>query len=184
MRRIDFARGLLLGAASLVGIGKAEPGEAAKQQATDLSGHPLVGSWVGMTPGGPVPAIFHPDGSFVAAFGSNAIDPGLGLFFQGPAIGRWEVVGERGSHFTAIQKLTAPDGTLLGTFQFEGHPEVSEDGQTFVDSTPQRVVTRDAQNAVTFDQILPADPPVRGYRLTPNGVDLPAAAQASASPTP
>jgi hypothetical protein len=183
MRRIDFARGVLVVAASLVGIGKAEPGVAAMHQTTDLSGHPLVGTWVGMTPGGPVPSVFHPDGSFVAAFASNAIDPGLGLTFQGPAVGRWEAVGERGSHFTAIQTLTAPDGTFLGTFQFEGHPEVSEDGQTFVDSTPQRIVTRDAQNTVTFDQVLPADPPVRGYRVTTNGVDLPAEAPAVASPT-
>ena len=138
-----------------------------------------------MTPGGPVPAIFHPDGTFVAAFGSNAVDPGLGLFFQGPAIGRWEVVGERGSHFTAIQKLTAPDGDLLRTSSSRATPRwARRTAEAFVEKTAQRVVTRDAQNAVTFDQILPADPPVRGYRLTPNGVDLPAAAQASASPTP
>jgi hypothetical protein len=184
MRRIDVVRGLLVAIAGLAGIEKTGQRVGARQEATDLSGHPLVGSWVGMTPGGPVPNVFHPDGSFVAAFPSNAIDPGLGLVFQGPGVGRWEAVGERGSHFTAIQTLTAPDGTFLGTFQFEGHPEVSEDGQTFIDETPQRVVTRDAQNVVTFDQVLPVNPPVRGYRITPDGVDLPVTGQAAASPTP
>ncbi len=184
MRRIIITLALLIGAAALLAIGQPGLGRAARQDAADLSGHPLVGTWVGMTPGGPVPAIFHPDGSFVAAFRANAIDPGLGLTFQGSAVGRWEADGERGSHFTAIQTLTAPDGTFLGTFQFEGHPEVSADGQTFTDSTPQRVVTRDAQHSITFDQILPVEPPVVGYRVSADGVDLPVLGEAAASPAP
>jgi hypothetical protein len=183
MRQIVVAVALLIGLAGFLAIGEAGMGRTS-QQAKDFSGHPLVGSWVSITPGGPVPTVFHPDGSFEVAFAVNSVDPGLGLTFEGTAIGQWEPVGERGSHISAIQTLTAPDGTFLGTFQFEGHPEVSVDGQTFIDTTPQRVVTRDAQYNVTFDQILPVDPPVVGYRITPNGVDLPTATQAAASPTP
>jgi hypothetical protein len=106
-----------------------------------------------MTPAGPVPTIVGPDGSFVSAFSAAYFDPGLGLTFQGSALGQWEAVGERGTHVTAIQVLTDAEGTYLGTFQFEGHPEVSADGQTFMDTTPQRVVMRDANNTITFDQI-------------------------------
>jgi hypothetical protein len=80
----------------------------AQEVGGDLAGHPLVGTWVVMTPGGVVPQTFGPDGSTVAAFPPNYVDPMLGLTLQGPALGRWEATSERQGHFTIIQALSAP----------------------------------------------------------------------------
>ena len=182
MRRIVVVLALLVGTVGLLGIIHAGSARSAQEEAGDLAGHPFVGTWVAMTPAGPVPTIVGPDGSFVSAFSAAYFDPGLGLTFQGSALGQWEAVGERGTHFTAIQVLTDAEGTYLGTFQFEGHPEVSADGQTFMDTTPQRVVMRDANNTITFDQILPVEPPVTGIRLPPDGVDLPVSVPTNATP--
>jgi hypothetical protein len=182
MRRIVVALAMLVGMVGLLGIVHGGSARSSQEEAGDLAGHPFVGTWVAMTPAGPVPTIVGPDGSFVAAFTANYFDPGLGLTFQGSALGRWEADGERGTHFTAIQVLTDAEGTYLGTFQFEGHPEVSADGQTFTDTTPQRVVMRDANNTITFDQILPVEPPVTGVRLSPGGVDLPVKVPVNATP--
>jgi hypothetical protein len=160
---------------------------AVAQEATAdaLAGHPLVGTWAVMTPGGVVPQIHGPDGSIIAAFPPNYVDPTLGLTFQGPALGRWESTGERSGHFTVIQALSDADGTYLGTFQFEANPVVSADGQTFINSTPQRIILRDAANTVTFDQVVPADPPVTATRVgaTMESVVLPVATPAAATPT-
>jgi hypothetical protein len=157
---------------------------AAQEGASDLAGHPLTGTWAVMTPGGVVPQIHGPDGSVIAAFPPNYVDPTLGLTFQGPALGRWESTGARSGHFTVIQALSDTDGTYLGTFQFEAHPEVSADGESFINRTPQRVIVRDAHNTVTFDQVLPSDPPVSATRVgaTMESVVLPATTPA-ATPT-
>ena len=182
MRRIVVVLAMLVGTVGLLGIDHVGSARSAQEDVDHLARHPFVGTWVAMTPAGPVPTIVGPDGSFVSAFSAPYFDPGLGLTFQGSALGRGEADGERGSHFTAIQVLTDAEGTYLGTFQFEGHPEVSADGQTFMDTTPQRVVMRDANNTITFDQILPVEPPVTGIRLTPDGVDLPVSVPTNATP--
>jgi len=182
MRRIVVVLAMLVGTVGLLGIVHGGSARSAQEDAADLASHPFVGTWVAMTPAGPVPTIVGADGSFVSAFAANYFDPGLGLTFQGSALGRWEADGERGSRFTAIQVLTDAEGTYLGTFQFEGHPEVSADGQTFMDTTSQRVVMRDANNTITFDQVLPVEPPVTGIRISPDGIDLPVVAPANATP--
>jgi hypothetical protein len=94
-----------------------------------------------------VPNTFAADGSVNVAFPPNYVDPTLGLTFQGPALGTWESTGARSGHFTVVQALSDANGTHVGTFLFEAHPEVSADGQTFSADTPQRVVVRDAANA-------------------------------------
>lgn len=134
-----------------------------------------------MTPDGAVSNTFAADGSVVIAFAPNYVDPRLGLTFQGPALGTWEADGERRGHFTVVQALSDVDGTYRGASQFEGHPEVSADGQTFSGDTPRRVIIRDAANAVTFDQVLPP-PPVTGIRMTPSAVVFPAVTPAAATP--
>ena len=158
----------------------------AQEEGSDLANHPLVGTWAVMTPGGVVPQIHGPDGLIISAFAPNYVDPTLGLTFQGPALGRWESTGERSGHFTVIQALSDADGTYLGTFQFEAHPEASADGQSFINSTPQRVIVRDAANHVTFAQVLPSDPPVTATRVgaTMESVALPVASPAAGTPTP
>ena len=76
-----------LGAGGL-GLALTAPGRhaAAQEEAVDLTGHPLVGTWAVMTPGGIVPQIHGADGSFIAAFPPNYVDPMLGLTFQGSAL--------------------------------------------------------------------------------------------------
>jgi hypothetical protein len=63
---------------------------------------------------------------------------------------------------------------------------VSADGQTFIARTPQRVVVRDAANTVTFDQVLPMDPPVTATRMgaTMESVLLPVATLTAGTPAP
>ena len=160
--------------------------QASAQEATPypMAGHPLVGTWLGMSPGGAVPFILGPDGSVVSAFPPNYVDPKLGLTFQGAALGAWEATGERSGRFTAIQALTDAKGAYVGTWQYEGHPEVSKDGQTFSDRTPQRLITRDAANRVIADQVLPVNPPVTATRVgaTVESVVLPVATPAAATP--
>lgn len=169
--------GLALGARSA---------RAAAQDATpgSLAGHPLVGTWAVMVPGAVVPVIFGPDGSVVAAFPPNYVDPALGLAFHGPALGRWEATGERSGHFTVIQALSDASGAYVGTFQYEANPEVNADGRTLVNTKPQRIIARDAANNVTLDQVAQL-PPVTATRVgaTMDSVVLPVASPTPATPT-
>jgi len=159
---------------------------AAQEGAGDLAGHPLVGTWAVMTPGGVVPQIHGPDGSVVVAYPPNYVDPMLGLTFQGPALGRWEVDGERGGRFAAIQALSDASGAYIGTLLFEAGIEVSADGQTWVgvESTPLRIIVRDAANNVIVDQVVSGGPPVTATRVgaTAESVVLPVATPAAATP--
>ena len=159
---------------------------AAQEGGAIPAGHPLTGTWLVMTPGGVVPQIHGPDGSVIAAFTPNYVDPILGLVFQGPGLGVWEADGDRAGRFTVVQALADADGNYMGTLQFEGFPEVSENGRTFSGSKPQRVIVRDAANTVTFDQVLPMDPSVTATRMqaTMESVDLPVATPTDATPAP
>ena len=169
-----------------LGLALGARGAAAQEGEGDLAGHPLTGSWVAMTPGGVVPQIHGADGSFIAAFPPNYVDPVLGLTFQGPALGRWEADGERSGHFTFIQALSDANGAYTGTFQLAADIEASEDGQTWSGTTTAHAIGRDAGNAVTFDEVLAFDSPVTATRVgaTLESVDLPVATPAAATPTP
>ena len=159
---------------------------AAAQAGTgDLAGHPLVGTWTVMTPGGVVPQIHGADGSLIAAFLPNYVDPARGLTFQGPALGRWEADGERTGHFTFFQALSDANGTYIRTFQLADELEVSEDGQRWSGSTSAHIVVRDAANNVLVDQEIPFDSPVTASRIgaTLESVVLPVATPAAATPT-
>ena len=171
-------------AAAALSLGRLDRA-AAQEEGGDLAGHPLTGAWTVMTPDGVAQQIFGPDGSTVAALPPSYVDPMLGLVFQGTLLGRWEAVDERQGHFTVIQSLSDADGAYVGTIQFEAHPEVSADGQTFVAGTPQRVIVRDAANTVTFDQVVTMDPPVTATRMgaAMESVVLPATPAAS-TPVP
>ncbi len=148
-----------------MGLGHVD--HATAQQATPgaTASHPLAGTWLVNTPGGLSPATFATDGSVTLGVPPSYVDPALGTAFQGPALGTWEPDGERRGHFTVVQALSDANGTYLGTFLFEGYPEVSADGQSFGGDTPQRVVVRDAANNVTFDEVIPMEPEVTGTRI-------------------
>jgi hypothetical protein len=172
-----------------LGIAVAAPTRQASAQdaAGDLASHPMVGTWAAMTPGGVVPQIHGADGSFIAAFPSNYVDPQLGLTFQGPALGRWEPNGERSARFTFLTALSDASGAYIGTSQVAAGIEVSEDGQTWTGggNTPLRIVVRDAANNITVDQVVSGGPPVTGVRIgaTAESLVLPVATPAEATPT-
>jgi hypothetical protein len=155
------------------------------QDAAAMADHPLVGSWVALTPGGAVPQLHGADGSIIAAFPPNYVDPALGVTFQGSALGRWEADGERRGRFTFIQALSGADGAYAGTFQLSAEIEASEDGQTWTaTSTQARAIARDAANTVTFDDVITVEPPVTGVRVgaTADSVVLPVGPPTDATP--
>jgi len=181
-RRTALA-GLGAGGLGLAFAAVARPA-VAQEGAGDLAGHPLTGTWAVMTPGGIVPQIHGADGSMIAAFTPNYVDPALGLTFQGPALGRWEADGERTGHFTFIQALADANGTYIGTFQLAAELEVSEDGQMWSGTTSAHIIMRDAANTVIADQEIPFDSPVTATRIgaTIESVVLPVATPTAATP--
>ena len=140
-------------------------GASAQEETGDLAGHPLTGTWAVLTPGGVVPQIHGGDGSIIAAFPPNYVDPALGLTYQGPALGRWEADGERTGHFTFIQALSDANGTYVGTFQLAAELEASADGQTWSGTPSAHIIMRDATNNVLVDQEISFDSPVTATRI-------------------
>ena len=164
-------------AAAGVGLGQVDHALAQETTPDALASHPLVGTWAVMTTGGVVPQTHGADGSVIAAFPPNYVDPVLGLTFQGPALGRWESTGARSGRFTFLQALSDAAGAYVGTFQLEADIEASEDGQTWSGTTTAHAIVRDAGNAVIFDEVLSFDPPVTAARIgaTIESVVLPVA---------
>jgi hypothetical protein len=173
----SLSRRTALAGLGATGLGLALGSSATAQEASlsDLAGHPLTGTWAALTPGGVVPQIHGADGSLIAAFPPNYVDPALGLTFQGPALGRWEADGERTGHFTFIQALSDANGTYVGTAQLAAELEVGADGQTWSGTTSAHIIVRDAANNVLIDQELSFDSPVTGTRIgaTIESVGLP-----------
>ena len=176
-----------LGAGSL-GAALALAGRPAAAQGTDLAGHPLAGAWLAMAnpplPGLPfaVPSFFNADGTVVLLFPPVAAGP-QGPQFQAAVGGTWEADGDRRGHFTAVQALAAADGAYLGTVTIDGHPEVSEDGQGFVDADPRSTVTiRDAAGAVVQEFAAADAPPVIGNRIAVGQPNFPLGTRTDATP--
>jgi hypothetical protein len=139
-------------ALALAGVGAAPrltlPNAAQGATPTSLKGHPLVGSWVALTPFGASAETFAADGSFVAGYPVVEQGP-MGPAYYSAGIGVWESTGPRSGHFTSVQAITDASGASLGTLTIDGHLDVSEDGQHFVDDSPETTLTyRDAAGAV------------------------------------
>ncbi len=186
MSRWLLAVAMLVAMAGVVGIGRSVLGTSA-QEADDLAGHPLVGTWMAMAPSGASPETFSADGSFVA--GPPIIVPGDGSpSYLGPAIGVWESTGPRSGHATFVQALGDAAGAYTGTLTIDAHLEVSEDGQAFVDDSPETTVTiRDAGNAVVlvihpYEAGANGAAPVTAIRMAPGEPGFPPAA-ADATPS-
>src|SRR3712207_5463094 len=95
-------------------------------------------------PTAPALAVFAADGTNVQGVPTAQAGP-QGVTFNGAQIGTWEPVGERGVHFTGVQLLTDATGAFVGSVTIDGHPRVSDDGQTIVDESPETTITiRDA----------------------------------------
>lgn len=171
-------RAALGGAGAAVTVGFGQVNRAlAWDEGGAMANHPLLGAWAVLTPDAVIPQIHGADGSFIAAFPANYVDPMLGLTFQGSGLGRWEPTGARSGRFTLLQPLSDADGSSLGTWQLAGEFEASEDGQTWVSTATSHIIVRDATNAIVFDEVAPNDPPVRATRIgaTIESVALPVA---------
>ena len=187
-RRSVLLSGMTGVLASAFAVGRTTTAQEATPDA--LAGHPLAGTWVVMSTGGLVPQTHHADGSFIAAFPPNYVDPGLGLTFQGPGLGRWESTGARSGRFTFLQALSDEAGAYVGTFQLAAELEASEDGQSWsgtkAGANEAHIIVRDAENAITFDQVISFDTPVTATRMgaTIESVVPPVMRSTISTPTP
>lgn len=102
--------------------------------------------------------------------------------FQGTALGAWEPLDGRRILLTFVQTLTDANGVYLGLISVVGHPEVSADGQTFTDNTPDaRLMQRDADNNVVSDVVVAAG--VSAFRIRPGVPAFPEATPTAGTPT-
>ena len=139
-------------AAAALGLGHLDRATAQDATPTSLARHPLVGTWLSITPGA-APHTFAADSSCVVGWSAteqgDPIAGAQGVTYLGSGIGVWEPTGERSAHFTAVQVLSDETGALLGTVTLDGHPVVSANGQQFTDDSPETTITyRDTTNAV------------------------------------
>ncbi len=186
----QFLIGMSL-ALTLAGIGAASHLSAATaaQDATpaSLAGHPLVGSWVAMTPFGASAETFAADGSFVAGYPVVEQGP-MGAAYYSAGVGVWESTGPQSGRFTAVQAITDVNGTSLGTLTIDGHLDVSDDGQRFVDDSPETTLTFRDASGIVVAAITPFQGdgpivPVTGTRMAVGAPGIPEAA-ANATPAP
>jgi hypothetical protein len=146
-------------------------------------GHPIVGAWLVTTPIGPSLAVFSGDGINIQGVPTVQAGP-HGLTFTGAQVGAWEPISDRQIHFTGVQLQTDATGTFVGTVTIDGHPRVSDDGQTLIDDAPETTITiRDAANTVV--QVIPGppNPPARGVRMAVGAPGFPAGTPAAGTPS-
>jgi hypothetical protein len=170
------------GAIAAVGLGS-RLDRAIAQEATPaaMANHPMVGAWMATTPSGLAPGIFFPDGTVIITVPVTGNSP-LGTTFVSTQPGTWEPVSERGIHFTCVQLHSDANGTYVGSITVDGHPVVSEDGQSLVDDSPESGPTiRDAQGTVL--DVLRGGPPVTGVRMGVGAPGLPEKTSAASTPT-
>ena len=127
-RRTALA-GLGAGGLGLALAATARPAAAQDATAEAMANHPIVGAWMVAAPTGPALAVFLADGTNIQGVPTAQAGP-QGVTFTGAQVGTWEPVSERGIHFTGVQLLTDATGAFVGTVTIDGHPVVSEDGQT------------------------------------------------------
>jgi hypothetical protein len=181
---LSAVSGALTGALTLAG----PQGVAARQETPALADHPLTGDWMAMAnqaPGAPqvpAPSHFGVDGSVLLVFLPTQVGM-QGVEFVSPYTGTWEADGDRRGHFTATQLLSDATGAFLGSVIVDGYPEVSVDGQSFVDDNEMVMVTiRDAAGAVLQQVSGAGAPPVTGIRMAPGAPVFPGE-NGSATPT-
>lgn len=189
MRRIMLVLGIGAVLISLIGISRVALGMSAQQAEPDaLAGHPIVGTWlvlVPFTPDGPPhasPSLYTADGHVVLDWPVTTVGP-AGVTYASGWVGTWEPTDERGIHVTAVQVLSDANGAYLGTVTFDGHPMVSEDGQTFTEDDPETTLTvRDAAGAVVT--VIGGDnfPPVTATRLAVGSPGFPESTPVAATP--
>jgi hypothetical protein len=137
--------------------------------------HPLMGMWLAMAnsprqdldPQFPAPSLFAADGTVILGFVPAQIGMEGELQYTGSPMGVWEPYDEQTGHFTAVQVLADKIGVLAGTVTIDGHPKVSEDGNSFIDDGSLVTVTiRDPAGAVVA--VIPPSTdgePVTAFRM-------------------
>jgi hypothetical protein len=171
------------------GLGLALATTARQMSAQDttaeaMANHPILGAWMVAAPTGLALAVFHADGTNVQGVPTAQAGP-QGVTFTGAQVGTWEPVGERGIHFTGVQLLTDATGAFVGSITIDGHPVVSEDGQTIVDDAPETTITmRDAaHNVVEVVTPYPGGVPATGVRMGVGAPGFPEGTPGTATPT-
>jgi hypothetical protein len=179
-------RRMLGGAAALAGSlglgGRVDHAGAQEATPDARASHPIVGAWMVTTPIGPALAVFSADGTNVQGVPTAQAGP-QGVTFTGAQVGTWEPTGPRGIHFTGVQLHTDANGTFTGTVTIDGHPRVSEDGQTIIDDAPETTVTvRDATGNVVDVIPGPPAPPATGVRMAVGAPGFPAGTPTAGTP--
>jgi len=105
-----------------------------------------------------------------------------GVEFVSPYAGTWEAESDRRGHFTATQLLSDARGAFLSSVTVDGYPEVSEDGESFVDDGSRVIVTiRDVTGAIVpaaWDRC----PTGTGIRMAPGVPGFPQGTLAAGTP--
>jgi hypothetical protein len=145
-----------------------------------MATHPIVGAWMVTTPAGLAMAVFFADGTNIQGLPATMAGP-RGVTFVSTQVGTWVPIDERSIHFTGVQLHTDANGTLVGTVTIDGHPTVSEDGQTLFDDNPESGPTiRDAAGNVV--DVLRGGPPATGVRMGVGSPGLPGGTPVSGTP--
>jgi hypothetical protein len=78
---------------------------------------------------------------------------------------------------------TDASGTFIGTITIDGHPRVSDDGQSIIDDAPETTVTvRDAANTIVNVITGAGGPPATGVRMGVGSPGFPPATPTAATP--
>jgi hypothetical protein len=168
--------------AAVLGLGS-RLDHAIAQEATPggMATHPIVGTWMVSTPAGLAMAVFFADGTNIQGLPATMAGP-QGVTFVSTQVGTWEPIDEHSIYFTGVQLHTDANGTLVGTVTIDGHPTVSEDGQTLRDDNPESGPTiRDAQGTVL--DVLRGGPPVTGVRMGVGTPGLPGSTPTVGTPS-
>jgi len=161
-----------LGASGLV-VALGAP-DARATQAMSTIDHPLTGMWLAMAnpasaeaPQFPAPSLFAADGTVILSFVPAEVGREGSIQFTGSAMGVWEPYDERTGHFTAVQAIADSTGNLVGSVTIDGHPQVSEDGESFVDDGSLVTVTIRDPDGKIVTIVPPGTPgkPVTGIRM-------------------
>jgi hypothetical protein len=177
-RRTALA-GLGAGGLALATIGHS----ASARQNPALADHPLTGVWLAMSnppvpedPQSPAPSYFGADGTVVLSFPITQ-RTAEGMQVNSPALGTWEPYDETTGHFTAVQVLSDLNGNLTGSITIDGYPQVSEDGQSFIDDGSLVTITiRDPSGTVVATiPGLEGGRPVTALRMGPGAPGFPEA---------
>jgi hypothetical protein len=178
--------------AAALGLG-GRLGRAAAQEATPaaLAGHPLTGTWLALAnppletdPQFAAPSLFAADGTVLLTFPLTQAGP-QGVLFNSASVGTWQADSDRRGHFTAVQVLSDAAGTFLGTTTVDGYPEVSADGQTFIDDGSRVMVTiRDPSGAIVQQFSGAGARPVTAMRMGPGSPGFPAGTPTAGTPAP